>query len=95
MSESRLTNSQIILMRTLAKCGGAVRAVKIADWMRKSALPLWRRGLVEIWYRQSPGDQPSLQGPYYGLTIFGARLADSFIHQNPAPRGSSGAEEVA
>lgn len=87
----RLTNSQIVLLRSLAKRGADTRAITIEPWQRKPALPLWRRGIVEIWYRQSPDSQPSLQGPYYGLSIFGARLAASFF---PAPRGISGAEDI-
>ena len=87
----RLTDHQIGLLRALVKRGAAARAITIESWRRKCALPLWRRGLVEIWYRQSPDAQPSLQGPYYALSIGGAHLALSFL--NPAPRGSSGAGE--
>lgn len=87
---NRLTRSQIILLRSLAKRGAACRAITIASWQRKPALPLWRRGIVEIWYRQSPDCQPSLQGPYYGLTVSGAQLASHFL-DHPAPRGNSGA----
>lgn len=85
----RFTDSQIILLRSLIKRGGASRAVSIHDWQRGPALPLWRRGLIEIWYRQSPSDRPVRQGPYYALSIAGARIAADFI---PAPRGFSGAE---
>jgi hypothetical protein len=80
-------------MRSLSKRGANFRAVTLDHpWQKKPALPLWRRGLIEIWYRQSPDSQPSLQGPYYGLSIAGASLAARFIH--PAPRGISGAGEV-
>jgi hypothetical protein len=72
----RLTNSQIILLRSLAKRGGG-RSVTIQQWQRAPALPLWRRGIVEIWYRQSPGE--SLQGPYYALSVAGFQLASSFL----------------
>ena len=89
MSE-RLTRSQIIILRSLIKRGADSRAISIEKWQRAPTLPLWRRGIVEIWYRQSPDAQPSLQGPYYGLTIAGAQLAASFL---PAPRGLSGAEQ--
>lgn len=86
----RLTNSQIITMRSLLK-RGLGRPVTLAHlWQRGSALPLSRRGLIEIWYRQAPGDDPALQGPYLSLSTAGFRLASCFTH--PAPRGFSGAE---
>jgi hypothetical protein len=85
----RLTNSQIILLRSLARRGAFGRAVTIDKWQRIPAIPLWRRGLIEIWYRQFPNEQPSLQGPYYGLTAGGFQLASYFL-----PRlGVSGAEQ--
>jgi hypothetical protein len=89
-SRERFTDNQIVLLRSLIQRGAAYRAVAIRSWQRITALPLWRRGLVEVWYRQSVDANPSLQGPYYALTIVGARIADSFLH--PAPRGPSGAE---
>lgn len=86
----RLTDSQIVILRSMAKRGGSVRPVSIEKWQRKPAVPLWRRGLVEIWFRQSV-EHPSPRGPFYALTIVGARIAASFL--NPAPRGISGAEQ--
>lgn len=86
-ARERFTNSQIVLLRYLIKHGASIRAVTVAQWQRVIALPLWHRGLVEIWWRQIPGCPP--QGPYLGLSIVGARIASSFIH----PRlGVSGAE---
>ncbi len=90
MSE-RLDRHQIEILRSLMKRGGATRAISL-DCKREPIVPLWRRGIVEIWYRQAPDSRPSLQGPYYGLTISGAQLASSFFAE-PAPRGFSGAEQ--
>lgn len=91
----RLTSSQIVIMRSLAMRGGSLRAISLDHrWQRGPAIPLWRRGLIEIWYRQAPSEQPALQGPYFGLTITGTQLASHFL-KTPAPRGSfsSGAGE--
>lgn len=85
----RLSNLQIVILRTLLKRGADARPITLARWMRRSTIHLWRRGLIEIWYRQSV-DHGS-RGPFYTLTIFGARLAHEFLY--PAPRGSSGAEK--
>lgn len=86
----RLSNLQIVILRSLAKRGAGLCPVSLNRWMRRSTVHLWRRGLVEIWYRQSLGGH--LSGPFYGLTIVGARLAHEFLY--PAPRGSSGAEHT-
>ena len=75
----RLNNSQIVLLRSLIKRGASTRAITIEKWQRVPAVPLWRRGIIEIWYRQAPDTHPSLQGPYYGLTISGAQLASHFL----------------
>jgi hypothetical protein len=88
----RLTAIQVSIVRSLAKRGGTIRPVSLEkSWHQKFVLPLLKRGLIEIWYRQSPGETPALQGPYFGLTIGGAQLASHFL--NPAPRGLSGAEQ--
>jgi hypothetical protein len=91
---SRLDRFQIAILRSLITRGGNGRAITLKTGQRTSALPLWRRGIVEIWYRQSPDEQPSLQGPYYALTLSGEQLASRFI-KYPAPRGLSGAEQSA
>lgn len=93
MSEKKrdpLKNSEIILLRSLAMRGGAMRPTTISNWQREFAVPLSRGGIIEIWYRQVLSEQPSLQGPYFGLTTAGALLASHFL---PAPRGISGAEQ--
>jgi hypothetical protein len=86
----RLTNLQIVILRTLLKHGANVSPVTLRGWQRRSTIHLWRRGLVEIWYRQPVNG--GTRGPFYTLTIVGARLAHDFLY--PAPRGSSGAEQA-
>jgi hypothetical protein len=88
----RLNNIQISIVRSLFMRGGAVRPIALDHhWQRKFVLPLWHRGLIEIWLRQSPREIAAPQGPFYFLTVAGARLAEHFV--NPAPRGFSGAEQ--
>jgi hypothetical protein len=87
----RLSSREIVIMRSLVTRGASLAAVSLVEWQRQLVVPLWRRGLVEIWYRQALDSQPSFQGPYYRLTINGARLASYFL---PAPRGISGADRV-
>ncbi len=86
----RLSNLQIVILRTLLKRGADKQPITLRSWMRRSTIHLWRSGLIEIWYRQSR-DHGS-RGPFYTLTLVGARLAHEFLY--PAPRGISGAEKV-
>lgn len=86
----RLTNREIVILRSLVSRGGERSPVTLMKWQRKPAIPLWRRELIEIWYRQAPSSE--LDGPFYRLTYVGAHLATKFF---PAPRGSSGAEQEA
>jgi len=79
---TRLNSSQINLLRNLAIRCGLGGAVTVSRPYRSIALSLWRRGLVEIWYRQAVED--TLQGPYFGLSIVGRRLALLFT----TPRAS-------
>lgn len=87
----RLNNLQIVILRDLLKHGGNVTPITLPAWQREAATKLWRRGLLEVWFRKSR-DSNAGSGPFFSLTIFGARLALEFLH--PAPRGSSGAEQT-
>lgn len=76
MSRPRLTTREIAILRDLAVRSGLGGAVTLRDWQRGAATALWRRELIEIWYRQSPDG--ALQGPFFSLTIIGRALAAAF-----------------
>jgi hypothetical protein len=88
--KSRLTNSQVIILRSLFTRSGGRPVPLDADWQREFAPNLARRGLVEIWNRQRIGDDHVSRGPFLTLTIAGAHLAQRLFH--PAPRGFRGLE---
>ena len=88
----RLNNLQIVILRDLLKHGANVTPITLPAWQREAATKLWRRGLLEVWFHKSR-DRCAGFGPFFSLTIVGARIALDFL--NPAPRGISGAEEVA
>jgi hypothetical protein len=79
----RLHGGEINILRSLvrrsASFGGAAT---LSRWQRRLVVELWRRDLVHVWYRQVPEAGPSLQGPYFTLSIAGFRLASLFA----APR---------
>lgn len=79
--QRRLNGREIGLLRFLAmhalrSPGIPVVALKKSD--RIAVTPLWRRRLVDCWYRQVPGEAPALQGPYSTLSHAGLRLAEAF-----------------
>jgi hypothetical protein len=83
---ARLRGGQINLLRFLAVRCAMGGMIVLARWQRAIAISLWRRGLVEVWYRQAVDD--TLQGPFFGLSIAGRRLAFLFT----APRAKRAAQ---
>lgn len=72
--------------------GGAMRPITLKPSYRNDVLSLWRREIIEVWYRCAP--DIGSQGPYYGLTISGAHLAQTIYERrrsNAAPRAFPGA----
>lgn len=76
----KLPPSQIRVLRHLALHCGMGGNVTLPKGLRRATPGLWRRGLVEIWYRQIPDQSPSLRGPFYGLSLDGRRLAGLIFH---------------
>lgn len=74
---SRLNDTEIIILRSLMMRGGSVRPVSVPKWHRKPAIPLWRRRLVDVWFRKVPGEGSF--GPLFSLTIIGAQVASTLV----------------
>lgn len=66
LERRRLTPRELGIVKFLARHQGAgMRFVLMGGELRTLALPLWREGLIEIWYRQMADEQPSLRGPNF------------------------------
>lgn len=96
----RLSPREIGIVKHIARHQGAgLRFVALGEALRELSLPMWRRGLIEIWSRQFPYDEPGYRGPQFCLSASGRRLAAALIRASetfetdPAPRGISGAEQ--
>jgi hypothetical protein len=77
----RLNQKEIGLVRMLFRRAERLSqsfGVALTRHERRVAAPLWRRGIVNCWYRQAPDTAPSLQGPYFTLSALGQRLAAVF-----------------
>lgn len=88
----RLTPRELGIVRFIGRHQAAgLRVVSLGKQLRKLATPLWRDGLIEIWYRQMPGMRPALRGPHYSLSHSGRCLASRLdLSRTPAnQRGTS------
>ena len=47
-----LTNSQIVILRSIFKRSGGCPVVTDSPWQKEFLPTLSRRGLIEIWYKQ-------------------------------------------
>lgn len=89
MTDARLNRDEISLLRDLARRAGLGGLASLAARQRSHAVGLWRRGVVEVWYRQSC-DDPSLRGPFFGLSTRGCYLASMFLSPGRSRRAVQG-----
>lgn len=78
MSEQRLSNRQIATLKHLAICCANGGQVTLTRDQREAMQPLWRRGLVEMWFRCIP-DEGSQRLPFFRPTGHGWRLIQSIL----------------
>jgi hypothetical protein len=88
-ARERLSSAQLAIMRSLFIRGGHGIPISLNYRWRFAIPELWRRELLQIWHRTSPGR--GSEGPYYSLTHSGRHLAAALF--NRAPRRFSGAEQ--
>lgn len=77
-----------VLKHLYLHCGAGGR-ILLPRRYRHHTAPLWRRGLIEVWRRISPSDNPLPHGPFYSLTIDGGRLASSLVFASELRRLSA------
>lgn len=86
MSEQRLSNRQITTLKHLAICCANGGQVTLTRDQREAMQPLWRRGIVEMWFRCIPDEgnsrsaffRPSSSGWHLIRALFaGGRSAAS------------------
>ena len=75
---SRLSNRDIALLLYIMQRAGLCGRLHLPPKRRERVVPLWRRHLIEVWYRCAP-DEGCMHGPYINLTVEGHRLAAAFI----------------
>jgi hypothetical protein len=83
-----LTQGEIDVLRWLARVAGHGRPVTLSPRYRIHVTPLWRMGLVEIWHRMVPFDEPAPSGFYFSLSLSGWHRAQPFLASRRAAQAA-------
>lgn len=78
MSADRLSNRQIATLKHLAICCADGGQVTLTRDQREAMTPLWRKNIVEIWWRKSPTER-AMQGPFFRPTERGFALINAIL----------------
>jgi hypothetical protein len=78
MKRQKLLPHQIWLLLFIERHCGLTGRMTLKHKHRERVVSLWRRDLVEIWWRHV-ADDTRPRGPYFSLTIEGHHLACSIL----------------
>lgn len=87
MKFPNLTNLQIRLLLLVWRDCRLTGRMTLKPKQREIAVPLWRRELLEIWWRQAADDRS--RGPYFSLTAAGYQLACALLSAREERRQAS------
>lgn len=77
----RLSNRQIAALKHLAICCARGAPTGLTRDEREAMQPLWRRGLVEMWFRCIP-DEGNARTPFFRPTPSGWNLIAAILGSN-------------
>lgn len=81
VTQQRLSSRQIATLRELAICCARGAPSPLTRDQREAMQPLWRRGIVEIWYRCLP-DEGVKGTQFFRPSPSGWALIRSLFHMN-------------
>ena len=97
-----LTQGEIEVLRYLVWHVAHAQPITLPASLRRSVPALWRMGLVDVWFKRFPHDEPQAIGSYFTLSAAGWRRAQPFLFGRDgaplpfsfrrAPRGPHDAE---
>jgi len=94
MSAERLSNRQIATLKQLAICCELGAPSALTRDQREAMQPLWRRGLVEMWFRVVP-DEGSQRIPFFRPSPAGWNLIRAIVAGGAAHSQSQNQESRA
>lgn len=77
LNSERLSNRQIATLKQLAVCCSNGNPAALSPSQREAMAPLWRREIVEVWYRVVPDE--GNRGPFYRLSPRGWALINAIL----------------
>lgn len=77
MKGERLSNRQIATLKHLAICCANGGQVMLTRDQREAMVPLWHRGLIEIWNKSVPAERQ--RGPFFKPTEAGWNLIRALL----------------
>lgn len=84
----RLSRHEINLLKHLLRFSPIGIPIAVPRKFRDALVPLWRNGLIEIWYRLDRDSADGRQKQFVSLTIDGWRRIDAIIHAGNIRRAS-------
>lgn len=78
VTQERLSNRQIAALRHIAICCSNGGLTTLTRDEREAMQPLWRRGVVEMWFRCLP-DEGAGRVPFFRPTEGGWRLINAIL----------------
>ena len=78
LTGQRLSNRQIATLKHLAVCCANGAQVTLTRDQRESMIPLWRRGVIEMWFRCIP-DEGSKGSPFFRPSASGWNLINAIL----------------
>ncbi len=88
MKGERLSQRQIATLKQLAVCTSNGGQASLSPTQREAMAPLWRRGLIEVWFRMVP-DEGS-RGPFYRPSTSGWNLIQALLSARSNMLGRAG-----
>lgn len=95
LRSDRLSRSEINLLKHLIRFSPLGTPVTVPDKHRAALVPLWRKALIEIWYRQDRDNTGVRRTQFVSITVDGARRIDAILHSSSRRlAGSQGQSSV-
>lgn len=82
MTKDRLSNRQIATLKHLAICCAKGGMTTLTRDERESMTPLWRKNIIEIWWKHMPNERP--RGPFFRPTERGFVLINAILSAKKA-----------
>jgi hypothetical protein len=78
----RLQRVEINLLKHLARFSPFGTPVTVPEKFRPAFVPLWRLGLIEIWYRQDRDSVGGRRTQFISITVDGSRRIDAILNSS-------------